>query len=184
LRIAGQGSEAKGPCNEEMSDKMGASMTMHEIEILLIDDSPEDVALALHVLRREKLANRIQVLRLGEEALDFVFCRGEFANRCPDQFPQLVLLDLNLPQMNGTEVLKQIKSDPRTRPIPVVVLTSSKEERDLVSCYELGANSYIQKPVEFEEFRNAVRQLGRYWLIANQPPVRTGMAQFKGAGVR
>jgi CheY-like chemotaxis protein len=165
-----------------MSDDKGPSMAVHEIEILVVDDSPEDVALALHVLRREKLADRIQIVRLGEEALDFVFCRGEFAKRNPDQIPRLVLLDLNLPKMDGTEVLKQIKSDPRTRTIPVVVLTSSKEERDLVNCYHLGANSYVQKPVEFEEFRNAIHQLGLYWLVTNQSPARIGIAQPKGAG--
>jgi two-component system, response regulator len=146
---------------------------MHSIEtdILLVEDSPEDAELALHALRREKLANHIHVVRDGEEALDFLFCRGAFSQRSFDHPPKLVLLDLKLPKVNGIEVLKQIKSDPRTKMIPVVVLTSSKEELDLVRSYNLGVNSYIQKPVDFDQFRETVKTVGLYWLVVNQRPV-------------
>lgn len=140
-----------------------------ELQILLVDDSPEDVELALHALRRENLASHIQVVRDGEEALDFLFCRGEFADR-PPELPRLVLLDLKLPKVDGVEVLRQIKSDPRTKSIPVVIMTSSKEERDLVSGYTLGVNSYIQKPVDFAQFRDTVKAVGFYWLVTNQLP--------------
>ena len=150
-------------------------MPLHEAEILLVDDSLEDVDLALHALQKENLANRIQVARDGEEALDYLFCHGEFADRPSDQMPRLILLDLKLPKIDGIGVLKQIKADPRTRIIPVVILTSSKEERDLVSGYDLGANSYIQKPVDFDQFRATVKQLGLYWLVTNQSPVLNGV---------
>ena len=143
----------------------------NEPEILLVEDSQEDVDLTLHTLRREKLANKIFIVRDGEEALDFLFCRGAFVDRSFDHYPKLVLLDLKLPKVNGMQVLKQLKNDPRTKSIPVVILTSSKEERDLVESYNLGANSYIQKPVDFEQFRQTVKQLGLYWLVTNQPPV-------------
>jgi two-component system, response regulator len=143
----------------------------NEPEILLVEDSQEDVDLTLHTLRREKLANKIFIVRDGEEALDFLFCRGAFADRSFDHYPKLVLLDLKLPKVNGMQVLKQLKNDPRTKSIPVVILTSSKEDRDLVESYNLGANSYIQKPVDFEQFRQTVKQLGLYWLVTNQPPV-------------
>ncbi len=114
------------------------------------------------------------VVRDGEEALDFLFCRGAFADRSFEHPPKLVLLDLKLPKVDGMEVLKQIKSDPRTKIIPVVIMTSSKEERDLVASYHLGANSYIQKPVDFEQFRETVKTVGLYWLVINQPPVVGG----------
>src|ERR1700675_4569909 len=142
-----------------------------DIDILLVEDDQNDMDLALHTLRKENLANKIYVARDGEEALDFLFCRGAFAQRTFDHPPRFVLLDLKLPKVDGIEVLRQVKSDPRTRTIPVVILTSSKEERDLVSGYELGVNSYIQKPVDFEQFRNTVKQVGLYWLVINQPPV-------------
>jgi len=129
------------------------------------------VDLALHALRRGKLANNIFVARDGEEALDFLFCRGAYAERSFDHPPKRVLLDLKLPKVNGMEVLKLVKSDPRTRTIPVVIMTSSKEERDLVASYNLGANSYIQKPVDFDQFRETVKMVGMYWLVTNQPPV-------------
>src|SRR5271166_3516092 len=125
----------------------------------------------MHALRLEKLANRIFVVRDGEQALDFLFYRGTFAHRSFDYPPKLVLLDLKLPKVDGMEMLKQVKSDPRTKTIPVVIMTSSKEERDLVASYHLGANSYIQKPVNFEEFREMVKTVGLYWLVINQPPV-------------
>jgi CheY-like chemotaxis protein len=143
----------------------------NEPEILLVEDSQEDVDLTLHTLRREKLANKIFIVRDGEEALDFLFCRAAFADRSFDHYPKLILLDLKLPKVNGMQVLQQLKNDPRTKSIPVVILTSSKEERDLVDSYNLGANSYIQKPVEFEQFRQTVKQMGLYWLVTNQPPV-------------
>jgi two-component system, response regulator len=146
-------------------------MNSAETDILLVEDSPDDAELALHALRREHLANNIFVVRDGEEALDFLFCRGPFAERSFEQPPKLVLLDLKLPKVDGIEVLKQLKDDPRTRAIPVVVLTSSKEERDLVRSYDLGANSYIQKPVDFEQFRETVKTLGLYWMVINQRPV-------------
>jgi CheY-like chemotaxis protein len=145
-------------------------MKLDALDILLVEDSQDDTDLAVHTLKREKLANNIQVVRDGEEALDFIFCRGAFMHRSFEHPPKLVLLDLKLPKVNGMEVLKQIKSDPRTKTIPVVIMTSSKEERDLVASYHLGANSYIQKPVDFERFAEAIRQLGLYWLILNESP--------------
>jgi len=144
-------------------------MSAGELEILLVEDNQDDMDLALHALKREKLANNIVVARDGEEALDFLFCRGAFTHRSFDHPPKLVLLDLKLPKVDGMEVLKQVKSDPRTRTIPVVIMTSSKEERDLVAGYNLGANSYIQKPVDFDQFRETVKSVGLYWLVINQP---------------
>ncbi|HEY1463942.1 MAG TPA: response regulator [Terriglobales bacterium] len=138
-------------------------------EILLVEDNQDDLDLTLHALKRENLANNIMIARDGEEALDFFFCRGKFAGRSMENPPRLVLLDLKLPKLNGIEVLQQVKSDPRTKSIPIVVLTSSTEEIDLVRSYNLGANSYIQKPVNFAEFRQTVKHLGLYWLVVNQP---------------
>jgi two-component system response regulator len=155
-------------------------MNSGELDILLVEDNEDDMDLALHALRREKLANSIFVARDGEEALDFLFCRGGFAQRSFDHPPKLVLLDLKLPKVDGMEVLKQVKSDPRTRTIPVVIMTSSKEERDLVAGYNLGANSYIQKPVDFEQFRETVKSVGLYWLIINQPPVAQDSRHLAG----
>jgi len=140
------------------------------MEILLVEDNPDDLELTLHALRSDKLANTIEVARDGEEALDYFYRRGRFAGR-PDGFhPSLVLLDLKLPKIDGLEVLRAIKKDPGTSAIPVVVLTSSKEEKDMVMSYQLGVNSYIQKPVDFSQFRETVKQLGLYWLVINQPP--------------
>jgi two-component system response regulator len=146
-------------------------MNPAELDILLVEDNQDDMDLALHALQRGKVANRIFVVRDGEEALDFLFCRGTYAERSFDHPPKLVLLDLKLPKVNGMEVLKQVKNDSRTRTIPVVMMTSSKEERDLVESYDLGANSYIQKPVDFDQFRETVKTVGLYWLVINQPPV-------------
>jgi two-component system response regulator len=141
-----------------------------KIEILLVEDNPKDLELTLHALRKENLSNGIQVVRDGEEALEFLFCRGAYSQRSFDRPPRLIVLDLKLPKIDGLEVLRQIKNDSRTRAIPVAILTSSKEERDLVEGYNLGANSYIQKPVDFDKFRDTVKQLGLYWLVVNQPP--------------
>ena len=145
-------------------------MPQDEVEILLVEDNPDDVELAVHVLRRENLANHIEVARDGEEALDFLFCRGRYNKRSFESPPRLVLLDIKLPKVDGLEVLKEIKSDPRTKAIPVVIITSSREEQDLVNGYKLGSNAYIQKPVDFAQFRQIVKQLGLFWLVVNQPP--------------
>ena len=145
-------------------------MTASEAEILLVEDNADDVELTLHALREENLANVIVVARDGEEALDFLFCRGTHSHRSFDCPSQLILLDLKLPKVDGLEVLRQIKQDPRTQPIPVVILTASREESDLVNGYHLGANGYIQKPVDFDHFRQIVKQLGLYWLVVNTPP--------------
>ena len=144
-------------------------MNAGKLDILLVEDNQDDMDLALHALKQGKLANNIVVARDGEEALDFLFCRGAFAQRSFEHPPKLVLLDLKLPKVDGMEVLKQVKSDPRTRTIPIVIMTSSKEERDLVAGYNLGANSYIQKPVDFDQFRETVKSIGLYWLVINQP---------------
>jgi two-component system response regulator len=144
-------------------------VTERQIEILLVEDNPEDIELTLHALRKENLANSIHVVRDGEEALEFLFCGGAYSSRTFERPPRLVLLDLKLPKIDGLEVLKRLKSDPRTRPIPVVILTSSKEDRDLVQSYGNGANSYIQKPVDFDQFRDTVKKVGFYWLLINQP---------------
>ncbi|MBZ5651272.1 MAG: response regulator [Acidobacteriia bacterium] len=145
-------------------------MKLDETDILLVEDSLDDAELAVHALRRERLTNNIFIARDGEEALDFLFCRGPFAARSFERPPKLVLLDLKLPKVDGIEVLRQTKQDPRTVSIPVVVMTSSKEEQDLVRSYDLGANSYIQKPVDFEKFRETVKTVGLYWMIINQRP--------------
>jgi two-component system, response regulator len=142
----------------------------NRVEILLVEDNPDDVELAIHALRREQLINDITVARDGEEALDFIFCRGQYAHRSPQQPPRLILLDLKLPKVDGLEVLRVIKSDPRSKAIPVVVMTSSSEERDLVESYKLGVNAYVQKPVDFEQFRGVVKELGLFWLVINRPP--------------
>ncbi len=158
-------------------------MNTTEVDILLVDDSQEDVDLTLHTLRAENLANSVFVARDGEEALEFLFCTGPHAERSFDHPPKLVLLDLKLPKIDGMQVLKRVKSDVRTRTIPVVLMTSSKEERDRVIGYNLGANSYIQKPVDFDEFRKMVKLLGLYWLVINQPPVTNGNPHMKGQGL-
>jgi len=146
-------------------------MNSDEVDILLVDDSPDDVELTLHALRTEHLANRVFVARDGEEALDFLFCNGIHSGRSFDHPPKLVLLDLKLPKIDGMQVLKRVKRDERTHTIPVVLMTSSKEERDRLIGYNLGANSYIQKPVDFSAFRKMVETAGLYWLVVNQPPV-------------
>ena len=144
--------------------------TENEVEILLVEDNPADVELTLHTLQKNKLANRIHVVRDGAEALEFLFCRDAYASRNPNHTPKVVLLDLKLPKVDGLEVLRQIRGDERTRLLPVVIMTSSREDRDVIESYKLGINSYIVKPVDFENFADAVRQLGMYWLLLNQPP--------------
>lgn len=145
---------------------------MHKeaIEILLVEDDSNDLTLALHALREEHLSNKIHIARDGEEALDFLFCRGAFQDRDPDACPKLVLLDLKLPKIGGLDVLDQVRATPRTRTLPVVILTSSRQEEDLSRGYHLGVNSFIQKPVEFSQFRQVIKQLGYYWIVVNQPP--------------
>ncbi len=145
-------------------------MTDHTVEILLVEDNPNDLELALHSLKQHNLANHVQVARDGAEALDFIFGTGPHAGRRLHDGPTVVLLDLKLPLVDGLEVLRRVKSDPLTRALPVVVLTSSREERDVVESYQLGVNSYIVKPVDFEQFTEAVRQLGLYWVLLNEPP--------------
>jgi two-component system, response regulator len=141
-----------------------------EVEILLVEDNPSDAELALRALKKNHLANNIVVVTDGEEALDFIFARGAFSHRQVENGPKVILLDLKLPKVDGLEVLRAVKGDPRTKVIPVVVLTSSREERDIVESYRLGVNSYIVKPVDFDKFVAAVRDLGLYWLLLNQPP--------------
>ena len=140
--------------------------------ILLVEDNPRDEALTLRALRKSNIANEVFVARDGVEALEYLFGEGAHAGRDTDEMPQLVLLDLKLPKVDGLQVLRRIRSDERTRRLPVVVFTSSGEEEDLVKSYDLGANSYVRKPVEFEQFMDATRQLGLYWLILNEGPPR------------
>jgi len=138
--------------------------------ILMAEDNPNDEELTLRALRKYNVSNEVVVVRDGQEALDYLFCSGEHASRNANQQPQVVLLDINLPKVNGLEVLKRIRADKRTRTLPVVMLTSSAEERDRLAAYENYANSYIRKPVDFDQFTEAVRHLGLYWLVLNQPP--------------
>jgi CheY-like chemotaxis protein len=138
-------------------------------KILLVEDDPYDVELTLSALREHHIANGIDVVRDGEEALDYLFRRGAYEAREPGE-PAVVLLDLNLPKVSGLEVLKQVKSDPNSRAIPIVVLTSSREEQDLVRSYDLGTNAYVVKPVDFTQFMEAVRKLDLFWAVLNEPP--------------
>lgn len=147
-------------------------MTINAVEILFVEDNPDDVKLTMHALRKYNLANNIQIINDGEEALDFLFARRRFADRNILQVPKVILLDLKLPKIDGIEVLREIKADNDLKKIPVVVLTSSKEDRDVIAAYELGVNSYIVKPVEFDEFVKAISNVGLYWLILNEAPAK------------
>ncbi|MCG3147039.1 MAG: Response regulator rcp1 [Verrucomicrobiae bacterium] len=147
---------------------------INPVEILLVEDNPQDVELTLRAFKKANLTNYIHVARDGAEALEFIFCEGPHAGRKIQNGPKVILLDLKLPKVDGLEVLQRIKRDPRTQMIPVVVLTSSKEQRDVVESYKLGTNSYIVKPVKFEQFIEAVQQLGLYWTLLNNPPTGGG----------
>ena len=143
---------------------------MSDKTILLVEDNPDDEALTLRALKKNNILNRVMVVRDGAEALDYLFCQGAYAGRDSSLQPAVTLLDLKLPKVDGLEVLKRLRADARTRLLPVVILTSSKEEQDLASGYSLGANSYIRKPVDFTQFMEAIRQVGLYWLMMNEPP--------------
>jgi two-component system response regulator len=143
-------------------------MTPDPVEILLVEDNPDDAELALYALEKNKIANSVVVARDGVEALDYVFRKGLYANRHSEEAPRLILLDLKLPKLDGIDVLRALKGDPRSSSIPIVMLTSSREERDILESYQLGVNSYIVKPVDFEQFTMAVQQIGMYWLILNE----------------
>lgn len=143
---------------------------MSEKVILLVEDNADDEDLTLRALHKSNIMNRVVVARDGVEALDYLFVRGTHATRDPSEQPQVILLDLKLPKLDGLEVLRSLRADPRTKLLPVVILTSSAEEQDILRGYNLGANSYIRKPVDFTQFVDAVRQLGLYWLVLNQPP--------------
>lgn len=141
------------------------------VEILLVEDNPHDVELTLRALKKNKIINKVLVATDGAQALDFVFCTGDYKDRDMKSPPKVILLDLKLPKVNGIEVLRKIKSDERTKVIPVVVLTSSEQEKDVAESYGLGVNSYIVKPVDFDKFVKTVADLGLYWLLTNKPPV-------------
>lgn len=145
-------------------------MDYDEVEILLVEDNPTDAELTTRALKRKNLMNKLLWVKNGAEALDFLFATGDYAGRNPDDVPKLILLDLRMPKVDGMQVLHRIKEHETTKKIPVVILTSSREDRDIVESYELGVNSYVSKPVEFEEFIDAVSTLGLYWMLINKPP--------------
>jgi two-component system, response regulator len=142
-----------------------------EVEVLLVEDNLSDAEMTIRALRKNNFANKLLHVKDGAEALDFIFCEGEYAGRQIEHTPKVILLDLKMPKVNGKEVLQRIKADERTRKIPVVVLTSSKEDPDIKECYNMGVNGYVVKPVEFDEFHKAISDLGLYWLIVNEPPL-------------
>lgn len=146
--------------------------------ILLVEDNPDDEALTIRALKKNNILNEVVVMRDGVEALDYMFRRGKYANRSPDANPQVVLLDLKLPKVDGLEVLKQLRENENTRLQPIVVLTTSNEDQDIINSYELGVNSYIRKPVDFNEFMDAVRELGLYWLVLNETPPGYGKPKY------
>jgi CheY-like chemotaxis protein len=145
-------------------------MTFRTNAVLLVDDSSADVELTIHALKQGRLATSIAVAEDGQQALDYLFCRGVHQDRSPDDRPSVILLDLNLPKVDGLQVLKTLRSDERTKAIPIVILTSSKEPNDVVAGYRLGASAFIQKPVDFEEFRTTIQEIGVFWLVRNEPP--------------
>jgi CheY-like chemotaxis protein len=138
--------------------------------ILLVEDNPSDIDLTRRAFEKNRISNKLEAVEDGQEALDFLFCQGAYADRDPNKLPILILLDLKLPRMDGLEVLRQIRANERTRRIPVVMLTTSKEEQDIASSYDSGANSYIRKPVDFAQFSEVIRSMGMYWLVINEPP--------------
>lgn len=146
-------------------------MNHDDVEILLVEDNPSDVKLALHAFGKHKICKRIQVVTDGAEALDFLFGTGRYASEGNPHRIKVILLDLKLPKVDGLEVLRRLRADERTRHIPVVILTSSAEEKDIIESYQLGVNSYIRKPVDFEQFSEAMRVIGMYWLLLNVPPI-------------
>ncbi|MDQ3192981.1 MAG: response regulator [Bacteroidota bacterium] len=145
-------------------------MDIYQKEILLVEDNPNDAKLVIMALKQDKVANNIIHVKDGEEALDFIFSKGSFSDRSTDNFPCLILLDLKMPKVDGIEVLQKIKADNRTKNIPVVIFTSSREDPDIKKCYELGVNSYIVKPMEFDQFAKVVKEVGFYWVLINQLP--------------
>jgi len=145
-------------------------MNQYKNTILLVEDNPDDIELLMRALRKNNIANDIAVTRDGAEAIDYLFATGKFADRDANEIPRIILLDLKLPKLNGLQVLERIRADKRTELTPVIILTSSKEEQDLISGYRSGANSYVRKPVDFNEFVDAVRQIGLYWLLINETP--------------
>lgn len=149
---------------------MYMSSDIHDIEILLVEDSTEDATLVIRALKKNNLGNKILHLQDGAEALNFIFARENFSERKMEDKPRLILLDLKMPKVDGLQVLRAIKDDERTRSIPVVIMTSSREDKDLIESYKLGVNSYVVKPVSFENFAKAVAELGIYWLMVNQSP--------------
>jgi two-component system response regulator len=144
-------------------------VTINDVDILMVEDNPHDIELTLRALKKHNLANKVHVVQDGAEALDFIFCTGAYIGQGINDKPKVILLDLKLPKVDGLDVLRKIKSDERTKVIPVVVLTSSKEEEDMLTSYNLGANSFITKPVDFDKFAKTVSELGLYWLVVNQP---------------
>ena len=148
-------------------------MELESKMILLVEDNADDEELTLRALKKHHIGNRVFVARDGAEALDFLFCEGQYADRDPNEMPQVTLLDLKLPKVDGLEVLRRLRADERTRMLPIVILTSSNEEKDVIEGYQLGANSYVRKPVDFNEFLEAAQKLGLYWLVLNRvPPLR------------
>ena len=144
---------------------------LNQVEVLLVEDNSHDAEMTIRALRKVNLANHLVHVKDGEEALDFIFVRGKFSGRDSDDLPKVILLDIKMPKVDGIEVLRQLKSSEYSRSIPIVIMTSSKEEQDIINSYQLGVNSYVVKPVDFEGFARAVSQLGLYWLLTNQPPI-------------
>lgn len=143
-------------------------MEYEKYDIIIVEDNPNDAELMVHSLKKNHLANKLIVLEDGEQALDYIFCKGKYAKRDSDEFPKVIFLDLKLPKVSGLEVLEQVKSNDKTNKIPIVIVTSSKEDPDIKAAYNLGANSYVVKPVSFDQFKETINQLGLYWLVINE----------------